>query len=138
MSFDVALEAQEQPQGPRTRVGLRCVAFMLLQAAITFWLATFMVGGPLSELHTNASEIGRHDAVSVGTCAPTTWFRRDSSDTKQHVGVGPDLGPISDVDFLPTEVVGEQTILDPVEFVVAFTTQRRHAAPVRGPPCARV
>jgi hypothetical protein len=137
MSFYVALVPQ--PQEVRAPGGLRSIALRLLLATITFCLATFLVGGPIAGPQTNTSEIATHDAVSVGSDAPTTWLRRNASRADKYVSVGPDFGPMSEVDvFVLPEAVGEQTTIDLVESIVAFTTQRRHAAPVRGPPRARV
>jgi hypothetical protein len=134
MSLYVAPSAQAQEL--RARNGLRSFASGLLLAAVTFCLATFLVGWPIAGLQSSFSEVRSQDAVSVGDDVPTTWLRRNASRIDKYVGVH--LGPMSGVDSVPPEGFGEQTSVDPVEAIFAFTTQRRHAAPVRGPPRVRV
>lgn len=138
MSFESAAKAQaSQPPG-----GLRC-AFVLIRAVFALWLVTFLVGAPISSQQTNASEIGRQDSISVGTAAPSTLFRRDN--VEKGTGLAFDLGSLGTLgppgsradDFAPPDVCG--VALQPAApSVVVLTAQRRHAAPVRGPPCVRV
>lgn len=136
MSLYVAPPAQAQAQELRAPKGLRSFAFGLLLATVTLCLATFMVGWPIAGLQSSVCEVRSHDAVSIGDDTPTTWLRRNASRIDKYVGVH--LGPMSEVDFVPPEGFGELTSLDHFEAIFAFTTQRRHAAPVRGPPHARV
>jgi hypothetical protein len=127
--------AAQAPQTPRE---LRSIALLLFRAAFTLWLVTFLVGGPVSSVQTSTSEIGRQDSVSVGTATPSTWFRRCTSSVDESVGLAFEFGPMSEELVLPDARVGEITIQPAVQSVVALTTQRRYAAPVRGPPCVQV
>jgi hypothetical protein len=131
----MSFESAESTQASQTPRGLQC-ALVLIRAAFALWLVTFLVSAPISSQQTNASEIGRHDSISVGTATPSTLYRRDSVD--KGTGLALDLGPMNDDFELPDVCVGEVEMQSAVPFVVVLTTQRRYAAPVRGPPCVRV
>jgi len=127
MSFETSLQAHD-PRAPR---GL-LLAF--LRVLFAFCIATFMVGGPaVSNLETNTSELSRQDSVSVGSADASPWIRRTNS---QSEFIGVPYGLTYDDFVLPDPPVEELTIQRPVESTIALVTESRHAAPVRGPPCA--
>jgi hypothetical protein len=129
MSFATSSQAQE----PR---GTRGLTLALLRALFAICIAAFMVGGPaLSSLETSTSELSRQDSVKTGNADASPWLRRTTSGGEcEFVGVPYGL---SYEDFvLPDPPVEDIAISRPVELVVALVTESRHAAPVRGPPCA--
>jgi hypothetical protein len=127
MSIATSLQAQD-PREPR---GLMLT---LLRAVFALCIMTFMVGGPtLSSLETSPSELSSQDSASVGEADASPWLRRSTSGTKF---VGIPYGLTYDDFVLPDPRVEDVTIQRPVELVVALVTESRHAAPVRGPPCA--
>jgi hypothetical protein len=131
----MSFEAAGQAHAPQTPRGLRGFALTLFRAAFTLWLVTFLVGGPVSSLETTTHEVRQQDSVSVGTADPSTWFRRNTSGISKFTVLAFDFGPAV---VLPEACVGEVTNQPAVQSVVGLTTQRRYAAPVRGPPCVRV
>jgi hypothetical protein len=119
-----------QAQDPRAPRGL---VLTLLRALLALCIMTFMVGGPtVSSLETSTSELSKQDSVNVGEADASPWFRRTASGEF----VGLPFGLTYDDFVLPDAPVEEVTIQPPVELVVALVTESRHAAPVRGPPCA--
>lgn len=116
---------------PEATYVLRCFVSVLLCVAITF--SAFLLGVPSA----NAQIEGRHDTVSVDGGSPSTWYRRgDPRVDKCAVGLDCELMAEDDFDLLEV-VVRPSDEPRPLESVIAFSTQGRPAAPVRGPPCAR-
>ena len=113
--------------------GLRGLISVLLSVVITFSVACIL-GGPNVQAHAEAE---RHDSVSVDGGTPSTWFRRGGDSRINKCAVGLDCEPRVEDDFDFLEAVVRPTDEPPpLESVIAFSTQRRQAAPVRGPPCA--
>jgi hypothetical protein len=130
MSFATSSQAHD-PLGPR---GL---ALALLRAFFAICITAFMVGGPaVSSLETSTSELSRQDGASVGNAGASPWLRRTASAGECEFG-GVPYGLSNDDFVLPEPPVEDIAIQRPVELVVALVTESRHAAPVRGPPCAR-
>lgn len=118
---------------PEATNGVRRVLSALLSVVMTFSLAAFIFGG--TGAHQAQTEVGRHDAVSVDSGTASPWFRRgDPRVDKCAVGIDCELMTEDDFDLLEVEVQPADEP-PPLESVNAFATQRRHAAPVRGPPC---
>jgi hypothetical protein len=106
-----------------------------VRALFALCITIFLVGGPaVSSLETSTAELSRQDSVSGSPTDPATLFRRNTS--QHHKFVSVPLGPTQEDFVLPDAPVGEVAVLHPSESVVALVTESRHAAPVRGPPCA--
>lgn len=106
----------------------------LLRGLFALCVTAFMLSGPnVSSLASSTSELSNQDAVGLGTADKLPWLRRTNS---QAEFVGVPFGLTHDDFVLPEPPVEELTIQRPVELVVALVTESRHAAPVRGPPCA--
>jgi hypothetical protein len=99
--------------------------------ALTLSLTTFLGGGPLADAQ---HEVGRHDRVSDGSDSPTTWIGRWSPRVDKRA-VGLDYAWIPQDEWEPP--VEEMSWIEEPSAprsLLAHTSQKWRAIPVRGPP----
>jgi hypothetical protein len=98
--------------------------------ALTFSLTAFLVGGPVAETQ---HEAGRHDHVSDAG-SPTTWVGRwNPRVDKGAVGFDYAWVPQEELDLLVEEMTWIEEPEAP-QYLLAHTSEKWRAAPVRGPP----